>query len=533
MANNIKGLSVNPKVEPRPNKSKEYRWSVRVKYKGESKDFATGAKSKDRGEVPPLVVVLVDKIQDWLISTYRQSGLLQEEFDIKSEYDNVRRVLNGDKPKDKNASPLVLDLIEDKLASIEKLNSSSKLITLRNHLEAFRPSLRAEEVTAKFKIQFLEYLNQNKLQSSSLRQLFAQLSGTLSFAFSSGKLPHNKYPFLKIKAYKGNQEKQCFTRGEYFLFNHLMRYCSERQKTVNSLPFNLSESNFEALSHLYLACLTGLRHSDLKALAGKELTIQGEGSKSYLVVGTSKTSKTLKIPLSKNAVWFIETKKVIKTLASEYYALKSGLEKIHKASLLHKKEKRIRKRHSKPPPPLKTNPKATIGLGDVAFGIRESESDSVKQERIDILLANSKASKMRPITEWKVFLEYFVDNLANGKANEKGSSKDQDEWLDTEEGKNWELAYEESLNNNGFLSREVYQTKVYTNTNFNETSTFPYWTKCSYHDGRRFFGSIYYHKTKDIDLVQKLLGHTTPAETSGYIVRWEEEKEEVNPLDIV
>jgi len=57
--------------------------------------------------------------------------------------------------------------------------------------------------------------------------------------------------------------------------------------------------------------------------------------------------------------------------------------------------------------------------------------------------------------------------------------------------------------------------------------------KCSYHDGRRFFGSIYYHKTKDIDLVQKLLGHTTPAETSGYIIRWEEEKEEMNPLDIV
>ena len=532
MANNIKGLSVNPKVEPRPNKSKEYRWSVRVKYKGESKDFATGTKSRDRGDIPSAVIVSISNIENWLVSVYMQSGLLLEEFDFTAEFENVKRIIDGDKPKDKTASPLVLDLIEDKLASIEKDNSSSKLMTLRNHLEAFRPSLRANEVTPQFKIQLLEYLDQYKLQSSSLRQLFAQLSGTLSFAFNDGKLPHNKYSFLKIKADQGYQEKQCFTRGEYFLFNHLMRYCSERQKAINSLPFNLSESNFEALSHLYLACLTGLRHSDLKALAGRELIIQREGIRSYLVVGTSKTSKTLKIPLSKNAVWFIEIKKVIKPLASEYYSLKSGLEKIHKASLLHKKEKRIRKRHI-PLPPLKLNPKATIGLGGPPLVISEPESDSVKQERFDILSANLKADTMGPRTEWDVFLKYFVDNLANGKGHRKGSSKELEEWLDTEEGENWGLAYEESLNDKGFLSREVYQTKVYTNTNLNKTLTFPYWMKCSYHDGRRFFGSIYYHKTKDIDLVQKLLGHTTPAETSGYIIRWEEEKEEMNPLDIV
>ena len=70
MANNIKGLSVNPKVEPRPNKSKEYRWSVRVKYKGESKDFATGTKSRDRGDIPSAVIVSISNIENWLVSVY-------------------------------------------------------------------------------------------------------------------------------------------------------------------------------------------------------------------------------------------------------------------------------------------------------------------------------------------------------------------------------------------------------------------------------------------------------------------------------
>ncbi|MFY0592579.1 phage integrase SAM-like domain-containing protein [Roseivirga sp.] len=532
MANNIRGLNINPKVEPRPNKNKEFRWSIRVKYKADSKDFATGSKSNDRGEIPPKVIASIDNVENCLVSAYRQSGLLQEEFDFKSEFDNIKRIINGDKPKDKTASPLVIDLINDKLESIEKDSSSGKLITLKNHLEAFRPSIRAEEITPKFKIDFLRYLEQYRLQSTSLRQLFAQLSGTLSFAFNNGKLPHNKYPFLRIKADKGNEEKQYFTRGEYFLFNYIMRYCCESLTKKNSLPFGLSTSNFEALSHLYLACLTGLRHSDLKALGGRPLIIQSESNKNFLVVGTSKTSKTLKIPLSKNAVWFIRFKKVIEPLSSEYYALRSGLEKINKASTI---------RHFKPTDKtlgndtifsFKLNPNASISPQnspewfDLEVIGNEIDRHQKLKERIEKI-------KSKPLTDWQRFLEYFNSKIAGGKGNKSGTRKEYENWIESEEGKNWALAYEESLNYQGFLSRQVYQTKVYTNTDNNETLAFPYWQKCSYHDGRRFFGSIYYHKTKDINLVQKLLGHTTPAETSGYIVRWEEEKEEVNPLDIV
>lgn len=535
MANQIKGLSASPKVEPRPNKKKEFRWSVRVKYKGVTKDFASGNKSKDRADVPPQVITHIHNIENWLISAYRQAGMLQEEFDFKSEFDNIKRIISGGKPKDKKASPLILDLIDEKLESIEKENSAGKLITLRNHIETFRPTLTAEEIKPIFKKEFLQHLEQHKLQSSTLRQLFAQLSGTMSFAFNAGKLVHNNYTFLKVKGDKGNEEKQCFTRGEYFLFNHLMRYVCVSFKESSSLPFDLTNNNFEALSHLYLACLTGLRHSDLKALKGKPLTIQSELNKHYFVVGTSKTNKTVKIPLSNNAVWFIKFKKTIKPLPAEYYSLNTGLEKIHKASLEGLRKPTNRPQRSRvrfKQTPLEIDPNALVNSPNhfkpIRLQVENPEDMLTLQERLEIY-------NERPITEWGKFIKYFGDNLAGGIGNGKihGAHMTLEEFLDTEVGKNWQLAEEESLNSKGFLSRIVHQTKVYTDTNKNETLSFPYWEKCSYHDGRRFFGSIWYHNTKDIDRVQKLLGHTTPSETSGYIVRWEEEKEEVDPLDIV
>lgn len=166
--------------------------------------------------------------------------------------------------------------------SWRKESTKRNLNTTLDILQVFRPSLRCNELTYSFLLDFENHLRQCKYSVNTIAKHMKHLRTLTNEAIRQGYLSHNDYPFR-------NYRIKTETKTHKFLLP------SELQLLENLTVADKYPELKHILDAFLFCCYTGLRYSDFTSLSTENFITLNE--KLWLVFHSQKTGVRITIPL--------------------------------------------------------------------------------------------------------------------------------------------------------------------------------------------------------------------------------------------
>lgn len=194
--------------------------------------------------------------------------------------------LNLLKPQETESEPVSPELIvfgrKVIAQSWRKESTKRNLNTTLDILQIFRPSLRCNELTYSFLLDFENHLRQCKYSVNTIAKHMKQLRTLTNEVIRQGYLSHNDYPFR-------NYRIKTETKTHKFLLP------SELQLLENLTVADKYPELKHVLDAFLFCCYTGLRYSDFTALSTENFITLNK--KQWLVFHSQKTGVRITIPL--------------------------------------------------------------------------------------------------------------------------------------------------------------------------------------------------------------------------------------------
>lgn len=196
------------------------------------------------------------------------------------------------------------------------------LISLKNHLEKYRPGVILRDVTKEFCEGFIDYLlnvdtfHDSKLTPATAEAYMTMLASVINAAVRQDILPGN--PIARIDPLKKPRHSR--SMREYLTIEEI--------RTLIDTP---ARPRHEPTKRAFLfCCFCGLRHSDVEALTWGNIIEQNGQTMARIIV--KKTRQPLHVPLSSEALKWMpdrgeasDTDKIFNL--SEYHNVRTHLQK--------------------------------------------------------------------------------------------------------------------------------------------------------------------------------------------------------------
>lgn len=231
-------------------------------------------------------------------------------------------LLKPQKTESESFSPELIAFGKKVIAqSWRKESTKRNLNTTLDILQVFRPSLRCNELTYSFLLDFENHLRQFKYSVNTIAKHMKHLRTLTNEAIRQGYLSHNDYPFR-------NYRIKTETKTHKFLLP------SELQLLENLTVADKYPELKHILDAFLFCCYTGLRYSDFTSLSTENFITLNE--KLWLVFHSQKTGIRITIPL-----YLLFHGKAIRIL-NKYKPQENNLFRLNGNSTVNKNLERLR-----------------------------------------------------------------------------------------------------------------------------------------------------------------------------------------------
>ena len=231
-------------------------------------------------------------------------------------------LLKPQKTESESFSPELIAFGKKVIAqSWRKESTKRNLNTTLDILQVFRPSLRCNELTYSFLLDFENHLRQCKYSVNTIAKHMKHLRTLTNEAIRQGYLSHNDYPFR-------NYRIKTETKTHKFLLP------SELQLLENLTVADKYPELKHILDAFLFCCYTGLRYSDFTSLSTENFITLNE--KLWLVFHSQKTGIGITIPL-----YLLFHGKAIRIL-NKYKPQENNLFRLNGNSAVNKNLERLR-----------------------------------------------------------------------------------------------------------------------------------------------------------------------------------------------